>query len=326
MIIGVDVSKATLDLCVLTEKGTENYQINNNVKSVTSFFNKIMGQHESIAITVCMESTGYYNWPCYEVFEKINIELFIVSPLHLKRSMGLARGKNDKIDAVRIAKFILLHKLELKPTLLPRKKIRVLQTLLAQRNRLIKMKTKLSVPTNELAFIGDRELLGKIQQSSQKVIKELEKQIKEIELALNELTLNDSELKEKYDFMTSIQGVGKVLAWTMLIKTNEFRSINDPRKLACYAGVVPFDCQSGSSIHKKPRVSFMADKTLKKLLHMAAMRAIQMKGDLQNYFLRKVAEGKNKMSVLNAIRNKLVARICAVINNKRFYQNDLLLS
>ena len=90
--------------------------------------------------------------------------------------------------------------------------------------------------------------------------------------------------------------------------------------------IVPFEFQSGTSINKKPRVSYMADKSLKKLLHLAAMRAIQLNGDLQNYYLRKVKEGKNKMLILNAVRNKIVARICSVIKNRKMYQINLQLS
>lgn len=158
------------------------------------------------------------------------------------------------------------------------------------------------------------------------MVKEIKSQILVIEKEIDGLISSDAELKERFDQMTSVIGVGKVLAWNMLIKTNEFKSINNPRKLACYAGVVPFDFQSGTSIYKRPRVSVMADKTLKKLLHLSAMRVIQIKGELQTYYQRKVAEGKNKMSILNAVRNKIIARICAVVNNRRIFENRLLLS
>lgn len=324
--VGIDVSKATLDICILKDQDPESFQIKNEFKVIRSFFKKVLKQNQERKMFVCMENTGYYNWPCYEIFDEIDLNLFVINPLHLKKSMGLIRGKNDAIDAFRIAKFISLHKENLKQTLIPRKQIRIMQALLAQRNRLVETRKKFNVPTKELIFIATKELAQKIAKSSQKMIEEINVQIKHIENQLNELIDNDVELKQQYKYVTSVQGVGKVLAWTILIKTNEFKSINNPRKLACYAGVVPFEYQSGISINKKPRVSYMADKSLKKLLHMAAMRAIQLKGELQNYYLRKVSEGKNKMLVLNAVRNKIVARICSVINNKKMYKIDLYLS
>ena len=86
--------------------------------------------------------------------------------------------------------------------------------------------------------------------------------------------------------------------------------------MACYAGVVPFSNESGT-IKKRDRISPMANKTLKKLLHLAAMNAVRYNQELKEYYIRKVAEGKNKMSVLNAVRNKLVHRIYAVVKKTK---------
>lgn len=324
--IGIDVSKLVLDVCILDEGGVFHRQIKNTLKDIQSFFNKLIRANKSRRIAVCMENTGYYNWPCYEVFKKMPLDVYVINPLHLKRSLGMVRGKNDVIDAHRIARFIALHSSELKVTKIARTEIRQLQALLAQRNRLIEVKTKLSVPVKELSFMADKNLIKQVSEGNKEIIKGLDRQIKGIEKQMDALVSADQELCEIYKYATSVQGVGKVLAWTLLIKTNEFKSINDPRKLACYAGVVPFEYQSGSSIYKKPKVSYMADKTLKKLLHLSAMRAIQLKGELQAYYQRKVAEGKNKMLVLNAVRNKIVARICAMVNNKKLYQINLHLS
>lgn len=324
--IGIDVSKATLDICMINNSVTVSWKIKNQAKCIRTFFNKLLKQYKEANCMVCMESTGYYNWPSYEAINDLGLTLFVVNPLHLKRSLGLVRGKNDKIDAKRITAFLSLHHSSLKPFIIPRKQVRIIQALLAHRNRLIEMKTKISVPSGELRFVADKEISGYVQKASLKIIKELESQIKAIENQLNTLIEADNELNETYRYLTSVQGVGKVLAWTTLVKTNEFKSINNPRKLACYAGVVPFDYQSGTSINKSPRVSHMADKTMKKLLHMAAMRAVRIKGELQDYYKRKVKEGKNKLLVLNAVRNKIVTRMCASVNNKRFYQNYLLLS
>ena len=112
----------------------------------------------------------------------------------------------------------------------------------------------------------------------------------------------------------------------MIAKTEGFTAINDPRKMACYCGVVPFDHQSGTSIRHRPRVSVFADKTMKSLLHLAAMSAIRLNNDLGKYYKRKVEQGKNKMSVINAVRNKIIHRIFAVIKNQTMYKNDLVLS
>src|SRR5690606_36505633 len=89
----------------------------------------------------------------------------------------------------------------------------------------------------------------------------------------------------------------------------------------CQAGVAPFEHSSGKSIRGKTRVSHMADKSIKTLFHLAAMAVLNRKSsELKDYYERKIAAGKNKMSVLNAIRNKIIQRIFAVVQRGAPYQ------
>ena len=126
--------------------------------------------------------------------------------------------------------------------------------------------------------------------------------------------------------MQSIPGVGQITSWNMIVKTNEFKTITDPRKMACYCGVAPFENTSGTSVFGRNRVSLLADKDMKKLLHLGAMSAIRLKNDLQVYYLRKVKEGKNKMAVLNAVRNKIIHLIFAIVKSENLFQNRLATS
>lgn len=326
--IGIDVSKSTLDICIIEGSCITSVQISNNTKSITRFLKPYMTREGLLYLG--LENTGYYNWNIYKVVDGLDISVFIIPPLHLKRSLGLTRGKSDKVDAQRIAQYVQLRHDQLTPSILPTPLIRKVQVLIAQRTRLVKARTQLLTAHKEACEHIDKREVQLLERVNTAVVQEFNESIKQIEARIEELIGSDQELHANYQYMTSVQGVGKVLAWTLLIKTNEFRQLTDPRKLACYAGVVPFTHQSGTSIHKRPRVSLMADKELKKLLHLAAMRAIQLPGDLKDYYQRKVAEGKNKMSVLNAVRNKIIARICAVIKNKRIYtpayQNNLVVS
>ena len=68
------------------------------------------------------------------------------------------------------------------------------------------------------------------------------------------------------------------------------------------------------------------DQRTRSTLHLAAMSATRLNNDLRIYYRRKLEEGKNKMSVLNAIRNKIIHRIFAVIKNQTLYKTDLALS
>lgn len=152
---------------------------------------------------------------------------------------------------------------------------------------------------------------------------QIEKQIKEIEQQIQELIKADERLCKFYKLICSVPGVGKVLGWHLLVRTGEFERIDSARKLACYAGVAPFEHRSGTSIRGRSKVSHYADKTLKKLFHMAALSVIRFEGELGDYYRRKVEEGKNKMLVVNAVRNKIIHRIYAVLKHQRPFQKYL---
>jgi transposase len=109
----------------------------------------------------------------------------------------------------------------------------------------------------------------------------------------------------------------------MIVETGAFRDFDSARRFCCHAGVAPFKYDSGSSVRSRSKVFSRADKSIKALLHMAALSAaIRMKGKLNDCYLRKVAEGKNKMLVINAVRDKLVMRMFAVIKNNNFHEKN----
>ena len=145
-----------------------------------------------------------------------------------------------------------------------------------------------------------------------------------IEAKIIDIVNEDDNLKQLFRLITSVVGIGFVTAINLLIYTKGFTVLNETRKLACYCGVAPFEYSSGTSVRGKTKVHFMANRKLKCNLHMASLSAIKLDTDLKKYYERKVAEGKNKMSVLNAVRNKLLARIIAVVNNKREYVKKIV--
>jgi transposase len=246
--------------------------------------------------------------------------------LHLKKSLGLVRGKNDKVDAIRITGFIEKNYTELPRWKCPSSSVQKLKVLLAERNHRVKVKKQFTSQQTGYAKMKSIKMDKDMLRLNKQVVETLNKQIKVLEEQIEQLINTDELMKKQAVLMRSVPGVGKVLSSTLLAKTSGFTSIESPRKLACYCGVVPFDHQSGTSIRGRNRVSVYADKSLKSLLHLAAMSAIRLKNDLRAYYLRKVAEGKNKMSVLNAVRNKIIHRIYAVIKNQTPYTTDLVLS
>ena len=125
----------------------------------------------------------------------------------------------------------------------------------------------------------------------------------------------------KWPNLRGAYSIGKQTAANLIATTNAFTSFKNWRKFACYCGIAPFEYSSGSSIRKKTRISHLADKKMKSLLNMAALTAKKPDAELKDYYDKKVKEGKNKMSVLNAIRCKIVSRAFAVIERNNPFVN-----
>ena len=166
-----------------------------------------------------------------------------------------------------------------------------------------------------------RKLYERKMKRLQTLMDDLEKAIQAITYEMDEVIASCPVLCRQRELLMSIDGVGRVVATNMIITTEAFTRFDDPRKFNCYAGVAPFSYSSGSSQHSKARVSHRADKVMKRLLHLAAVAVThRIGGELKKYYERKVAEGKNKMSVINALRAKIVARMFAVIKRNVKYK------
>lgn len=322
--VGIDISKCTLDLCVMESGKITYHKIKNNVAAISKLL-KSIGKLDS-DVFVCMENTGYYNFNLYEALKGFHFKIYVVDPKHIKRSIGLVRGKNDKVDAKRIAVFIKRNYQDLECWQPVSESVKALKILLSQRRSKIKQRKSLKQQLSGLKTVAFNKSTKKLIEINDKNVKELDVHIREIETLIREEIKADFKLSKEIERIKTIPGIGDITAWMIAIKTDGFSRLTDPRKLACFAGVVPFEQQSGSSLKTKPRVSKMADMQLKSVLQMAAMRAIRKENELQKYYLRKVEEGKNKMSVLNAVRNKLIHIAMALIKNKTYYENRLELS
>jgi hypothetical protein len=171
--------------------------------------------------------------------------------------------------------------------------------------------------TDEKRFMSKENCAAKSKRLKRQ-IRELELSVIEIEQATERLTDGYETLKRQHELLLSINGAGKKAAAKMIAETNAFRNFKNGRQFCCHAGVAPFRYDSGSSIMSKNRVFSRSDKSIKTLLHLSALFAATRKksGELHEYYCRKVGEGKNKMSVLNAVRAILVLGMFAVIKFK----------
>jgi len=325
--VGIDVSKSKFDLAFIKDLDKEHVSqgvFENTPKGIKSMVKFLEKEHEiKLDETIfCMEFTGIYCRPLTSYFVKQNCKVWIEMPVNIIRSLGLQRGKNDRVDAHRIALYAYKNRDDIKLWKPQRDLVLKLRDLLAVRERLITAQNSLKTPIKELIAVGDTKAAEVVSKSCQKTLSSIEKEIGQINKNLDDLIKNDPHLEELFRLAKSVPGVGKLTALFMICFTDEFSMYNNPKQLACYCGVAPFEHSSGSSIRGKTRVSHMANKVLKHMLHLGAMSAIQWDPELRDYYKRKTAQGKNKMLVINAVRNKIIHRLCAVIKRGYEYQSQ----
>ena len=324
-IIGTDISKEKLDMCLMGDgKIIRETVVANHLQAIAGALGDFMKGNLVEDFLLCAEYTGQYTYPLSCACAEMAVDLWLENPAQIKYRSGVQRGKNDRLDARKIADYatLFLHKAHL--FRLPEKRIAALKQLISERDMYVCDKGKYKGQLNDQKDFMDKDQYKVKSTRLQKLISNLDDAIEQIEAEIQKLIDNDPTLSRQHELLCSVQGIGDKTALKMIVETNAFRDFKDPRKFCCHAGVAPFLFESGSSQRSRNKLSNRADKSIKTLLHMAALSATRTKGELNEYYTRKVAEGKNKMSVINAIRAKLVLRMFAVIRNDQFYQKNYI--
>ncbi len=325
-ILGIDISKKELDFC-LTNHNKPVYQgkILNTAQGFKSLAKKLKSLNIDLhEILFCCENTGIYTSPLLLFAEKNNINLWVETPLAIKKSLGLTRGKSDQADAKRIAEYAYRHQDQYKPWVTPSKSIQDLQSLWKQRKSLTKVKIQIKQNLTEIKAMQGPSAYKKASQAYKSTLQGIQKDLKQIEKKLKETLAKNKDLAKLHDIITSVDGVGTTTAIYLMVLTKGFKSFNDPRKLACYAGIAPFPYSSGTSIRGREKISPFANKELKTLLHLCAVSVLKMNNRFTDFVKRKKEEGKHMMSIINSLRNKILHVICACVRKNQKYEKNYI--
>lgn len=316
LFVGIDVSKDVFDYCfinenreVLVSKG----QSANTVKGIDEFC-KLISTFKEYTVWISMEHTGHYGSLLSFEFSKRQLCYSLLNPLELKLSIGMTRGKTDAIDAFRIASYALSNAHKLKPYKLPTEQLQQLKVLISMRDRYIKILVQLKNGLKACQIVAKTiNIKGQLKEN-EALIKRQEKAILNLEKQMLELIDSNTELKDTFRKIKQVIGVGPLTAIKCIVETDNFSKFKDGRKFSCHCGLAPFEYRSGSSVRGRTKTSSLSNKSLKSIFFKAACTAIQHDPQLKYYYSRKVQEGKHKLSVINAVANKIVLRIFAVAN------------
>lgn len=316
--VGCDISKRTLDFAVhrrdCQEREYPHIQVSNTLAGYRSFKSWLKQFCDKLSqAVVFLEHTGIYGEAFCDYLFKMKISFCLLNPNVIKASFAIAKGKDDKIDSQRLAKYGYKEREDLTESSPVPPIIRTLRNLLAERRAIVKAK---------VAFINRCKTVdakSETYRRGQEVVAVFKEQIKAIEVELQAVIQTDEAILKNYNLLRSVNSIGLINAVDTIIATENFKRFDNARQYAAFICVAPYHHTSGISVHGTTRVSPKGHSELKTDLTLSARAAVQNYPEFRSYYLRKQAEGKSYGTILNAVKFKLIIRMFAVIKRGEPY-------
>jgi transposase len=310
-VIGIDVSKLTIDAHI--HHRALHRVFSNTCKGYKALLLWTETYLKEQCYFFCFENTGHYSANLSVYLSENNVDYVEESPLAIKRSAGIVRGKTDRLDAAMISRYAWLHKEELVLSSPKEKDIQELGRLLSFRDQLVRDRTGKMSSLKEMRTLLNSPSTDACCKIIKKTMHYLTKQIDSLEERIKVLLKLDESLQKNYELLNTIKGVGLILSCQLIYHTRNFKRFDSWRQFSSYCGIAPFEHSSGTSIRRKNRIHHIGDRKMKVLLTLASVSAIQYDKELKQYYKRRLSEGKPKMLALNNVRNKILSRVFAVV-------------
>lgn len=311
--VGNDVSKDTLNASYPQGKGFDKGEFNNDPEGVGAFIATLEpGDH------VILEATGNYSLPLAHGLADAGVPFTVINPKSSKwfSKMMLSVTKTDATDA----RMLSLYGSHMQPpvTALPDAQRYEIKQLRMVRNRLNKEVQSIK---NQIHSLECHPFSSDWAKAS------LERQLKFAEGELQAVsgrihTLCKGTWEGLYKLITSIKGIGDVVASALLEATGGFELFDNPKAFARFVGVCPTTYESGSSVKGKSRMSRSGDPHLRGLLYMAAMTAIRYNKPCKIHYEKMIKRGKPGMVAMGAAMNKLIRQAFGVVRTGKEFDND----
>jgi transposase len=321
LFIGCDMSKSVFDVSIMEHNLVYWGQFSNDIEGFKKMLKEI---DESTEVPlnkwmVCFENTGVYSKVFLEWLISKNIPCKEENALKISRSLGIRRGKNDKMDSKDICRYAYEKRDSIRPSRLTAPEIIKLKKLLSRRELLIKQKQAIIVSLKEQKLVLGSELNKLFSAQNEQLIRLYSSQIKELEEQIQSTIHQDDEMKNNDGLARSVVGIGPIISAYMIALTENYTCFTNSRQFASYGGVAPFPHGQSGKRKGKNKVSHLANKKIKSLLSMAVNTARMYDNEIRMYYERKLNEGKQKGCVINAIKNKLIHRVFAVVKRQTPY-------
>jgi len=316
--VGVDIASASFMACAGAapwKVTVKPMQFDNVEDGFVSFLDWLKEHNLTTEHTVvCMEATGVYSEGLAYFLYASGYTVAVEPPLSIQRKFPVNASKTDELDCQYIAEYACRYADKLsfwKPRAEILEQVKVLLTTRQH------FSVQLTGHKNALHAASRKQVSSDVaKRLHQEMIEQIGKHIKAIDQEIRRLIDSDPTFKQTLLLLLSVPGVGLQLATHLLIAMQD---TSDPKTLAAFIGICPIKHESGTSVYSPPTSRHYGPSVLRKLLYLAACSVRTHQKSFQQYFFRKVAEGKHKKLVLNNIQNKILKIACAVVRSQKPY-------
>ena len=294
MFLGIDVSKATLDVALIKDQKKPRHRVFANTEAGHWQLLSWLKDNGAQPVHACMEATGSYGEVLALALHEAGHTVSIVNPaqIYYFAQTGLSRTKTDKVDAQSIARFCQMHRPSVWTP--PAPAIRALQALVRRLESLLDMQT---TEKNRLAAGSASQ---EVTDSIRAVLAFLEQEVAAIKSQIKEHIDNHPDLKNQRDLLTSIPGIADTSAVAILAEIGEISQFTHSRQVSAFAGLVPKIRQSGSSVRGRATLSKRGSSRLRHSLYFPAMTALRYNPVIRALRERLLSKGKSRMLILGA--------------------------
>jgi transposase len=311
--VGIDISKLTFHAAYkVCNKGKYRWEEREFRNNETGYKNLVSWAGPTALFT--MEATGLYHVKTAMYLHENKYTVYVVNPLKIKRfsQMQFRRSKTDKADARVISEFLEMNKGRLKkwvPTTTNLAKARSLLTAI----KLLRTQNtakKNAIQALQLTPDGMEALtqLKALQKSEQTTILSMEREMIDLVCVSH---------AEEFNLAQTIPSIGPKTAAAVILATDGLKSFDTSRQLCAYFGMSPRQYQSGTSVNGKGHICKMGNPYIRSLLYICAVSSLRFNKTCRAFYDSLVERGKAKKLALNAVANKLLRTLFAVVKNKK---------
>lgn len=298
--LGIDIAKRKFNACLIRRGGHLRHRVFTNDEAGFSQLSEWLTKNSARRAHACLEATGTYGDALAAYLGGRGHVVSLVNPAAIKAfaQSQLSRTKTDKADATVIARFCAERRPpEWRP---PAPELRELQALVRRLEALREMHTA------EVNRLSSGIAVEAVRESVEELIAHLGEQIKRTEKLIREHINKHPGLKEQAELLDTIPGVGEATAAALLAEVPDILQYRSARQVAAFAGLVPRERQSGSSVRGRVRLSKIGNARLRKALYFPAVTALRCSPFFQEWAAGLRQRGKSKMAVIGAAMRKLI--------------------